>query len=420
MRSLLILASLFVVAPALAAPPPPAPPLDKLLKVGTKGAAEWTAPLRVHPTLVSADGAGGVYVFDQRNFGANDTRIVAVHLGTTGTSDASFGSNGEMTLGPVGTSLLQGVTLDARGRVDLLVSQRATTATQTSLVVYRFAGGKLDPSFNGGGATTVTIPTPAVTARTGPVAIASDGSGRVLIAGADDPNAKRQVFVVRLTETGGIDPSFARGAAVNSYSNVAFDVARVAVDPNNGNITVVANKQVAGSGLSAGSETVRAGAGIGLFRFDANGGIDSKFGTSGATMYDTESSTALDAVADPGGVVVAGYLGSSVTAMKPVLMRFDDRGAVDASFGLGGRTSFSISTGASLFRFRRIARDGTGRLIAVASSHTGTDSALTTVARFSANGVPDPTFGTSGNVGFNVLTAEPEIDPQGNVFFRAP
>lgn len=421
MRSLTVLASLFVVTPAFAAPPAATPPpVDKLLKVGLKATAEWTAPLKIHPLLASADGTGGVYVFDQRSFGANDTRIVAMHLGTTGTPDASFGNGGEMTLGPVGMSLLQGVTLDARGRVDLLVSQKSTTATAPSLVVYRFASGKLDSSFNGGGAATVSIPTPAITSRTGPVAIASDSSGRVLIAGTDDPNAHRQVFVVRLTETGSIDPSFARGAAVNSHSNIAFDVARLAVDPNNGNITVIANKQVAGSGLSSGSETVRAGAGIALFRFDSNGTVDSKFGTSGAAMYDTEACTALDAVAGTGGVVVAGYLGTTASNMKPVMMRWNESGNVDSSFGLGGRTSFGINPGTTLFRFRRIARDGTGRIIAVASSHTAPDSALTTVARFTANGVPDPSYGSNGNISFNVQTAEPEIDPQGNVFFRAP
>jgi uncharacterized delta-60 repeat protein len=424
MRSLLALALVLLVAPAFAAPPQVGPaPVDKLMKVGTKGTAEWTAPLRIHPMLMSADGSGGVYVFDQRTMAPNDIRIAVMHLGASGIPDPSFGSGGEMLLGPSGTSLLQGVTLDGRGRVALLVSQKANSGTQTFLVVYRFASGKLDSSFNGGGATTVTIPTPTVTSRTGPVAIASDSAGRLVIAGTDDPNAHRQVFVVRVTENGSLDLGFARGVAVNSYSNYALDVARVAVDAGSGNLTVVANKQVAGSGISAGSETVRAGAGVGLFRFDTTGAIDAKFGNHGVAWYDGESVTALDAVAGNGGVVVAGYLGTTATSMKPVLLRWTDSGALDSSFGMGGRTSFGLTPGTSLFRFRRIARDGMGRLVAVASSRTPQGTAVTTVARFSANGMLDPTFGaggSGGNVSFNVQTPEAEIDPQGSVFFRAP
>jgi uncharacterized delta-60 repeat protein len=425
MRSLVALASvLLVAAPAFAAPPQVGtPPVDKLMKVGTKATAEWIAPLKIHPMLVSADGSGGAYVFDQRTMAPNDIRIAVMHLGPSGAADPGFGSGGEMVLGPSGTSLLQGVTLDARGRVAVLVSQKANSGSQTFLVVYRFASGKLDSSFNGGGATTVTIPTPTVTSRTGPVAIAADSAGRLVIAGTDDPSAHRQVFVVRVTDNGSLDLGFARGVAVSSYSNYAFDVARVTVDASTGNLTVVANKQVAGSGISAGAETVRAGSGIALFRFDANGAVDSKFGNQGVAWYDGESVTALDAVAGSGGVVVAGYLGTSATTMKPVLLRWTDSGALDSTFGMGGRTSFGLTPGTSLFRFRRVARDGMGRLVAVASSRTAQDTPVTTVARFSANGVVDPTFGaggSGGNVSFNVQTADPEIDPQGGVFFRAP
>jgi uncharacterized delta-60 repeat protein len=369
---------------------------------------------------VSADGAGGVYVFDQRAAGANDNRVVVTHHLSSGAADAGFGQGGELVLGAAGTTLLQGAALDARGRVVLLVSQKAATAQRPSLIAYRFAGGKLDASFNGGGASTVTIPAPAVTAHTGPVAIAADNAGRVVIAGTDDPKAHRQVFVVRLTENGAIDPSFARGVAVNSHSSYAFDVAGVTVDQANGNVIVVANKSVQGGVVSGGSETVPAGAGIALFRFDDHGVADAKFGTGGAAMLDDQSSAGLDAFAANGAVVVGGYTGGTAATMKPVLLRWGENGTLDASFGSGGKLVLGGVAGAALGRIRRVARDGTGRIVAVGSYRTGQDSAVTFVSRLDANGKLDASYGTSGTASFNVQALEPEIDPQGSAFFRAP
>lgn len=417
------------VAPPPAAAPPAAPSasaVDKLLKVGTKGTPDpgWgtggIAALRVHPALVSADGAGGVYVFDQRTAGTNDNRVVVTHLLSSGAQDAAFGQGGELVLGAAGTTLLQGVTLDARRRVVLLVSQKAATAPKASLIAYRFANGKLDASFNGGGASTVTVPAPAVTSPAGPVAIAADRAGRVVIAGTDDPGAHRQVFVVRLTESGSVDPSFARGVAVNAHANHAFDVARVTVDPANGNVIVVANKSVQGGVVSGGAETVPAGSGIALFRFDESGMVDGKFGTGGVAALEDQGSVGLDLYAANGAVVVGGYTGGTAATMKPVLVRWNENGTLDSSFGSGGKLVLGGVAGATLGRVRRVARDGTGRIVAVGSYRTGQDSAVTFVSRLDAAGKLDPSYGTSGTASFNVQTPEPEIDPQGNALFRAP
>ncbi|MFO0739171.1 MAG: hypothetical protein U0270_24955 [Labilithrix sp.] len=402
------------------------PTVDKLLKVGMKGTPEssWgsagVAALRVHPALVSADGAGGVYVFDQRTAGANDNRVVATHLSPSGAADVAFGQGGELVLGAAGTTLLQGVTLDAKSRVVLLVSQRAATASQPSLIAYRFAGGKLDPSFNGGGASTVTIPAPAVSRATGAVAIASDNAGRVVIAGTDDPAAKRQVFVVRLTETGSVDPSFARGVAVSSHSSFAYDVARVVVDSGNGSVVVVANKSVQGGVVSGGAETAPAGSGIALFRFDGNGMADSKYGTGGAAVIDDQSCVGLDAFSANGSVVVGGYTGGTPATMKPVLIRWHENGTLDSGFGSGGKLVLGGMAGATLGRVRRVARDGMGRVVAVGGYRTGQDTAVTFVSRLDKDGKLDASYGTGGTASFNVQAAEPEIDPQGSVFFRAP
>lgn len=422
--------------PAFAAPPPLTPAMlpstpDKLLKVGTKGTPEagWgkdgVATTRVHPQLVSSDGAGGAYVFDHQSMSANDTRVLVTHLAANGTEDAAFGKGGGLILGAPGITLMQGVTLDAKSRVVLLVSAKPMSSPQTSLIAYRFANGALDPSFGSGGAVTVSIPSSAVSQRTGPVAIGRDALGRVVIAGSDDPSAHRNVFIVRLLDNGSIDTAFAgTGVALGSQSNTAFDVSRVLVDGQSSRLWVVANKSVTG-GIIPGAEPVPASGGIAVFRFDSNGAVDTKFGKGGSTLL--EGYGALDAFATAGGpgadkpsqLVVGGYAGADATSLKPVLVRWNDNGALDTGFGSGGKLVLAGVKDATLGRIRRVARDGTGRIVVVGSYRTGSGP-VTFVSRFDATGKQDTTFGSAGTTSFNVQAAEPEIDPQGNALFRGP
>lgn len=400
----------------------PAAPIDRMLKINAQAKIETgfgkdgVVELAIHPTLVSADGKGGYYVFDQRAASGGENRVVAIHLHSSGVEDKAFGTNGEQELGS-GTSLLQGVVLDARGRVNVLVSQKHASAARESLIVYRLVNGGLDRSFNGGGAQTITVPTPAVTSRTGAVAIGADNTGRILVAGTDDPAAKRQIWVVRLTETGTLDPGFARGVATNMHSGYAFDVARVTVDQANGNVVVIANKSVPG-GVIPGAEAVPASGGIAVFRFDPNGGVDASFGTHGVAMEDGQDGCALDGFAYNGTVVVAGYSGNAATNMKPAIFRWQDNGIIDKSFG--GYMTSGVLADTAMFRYRRIARDGTGRIVAVGSYRTEQNTPVTLVARFDADGKPDTAYGRLGQVSWNVQSFEPEIDPQGNAIFRAP
>jgi len=417
-----------VVAPAIAAPPPLTPATlpstpDKLLKVGTKGTPETSwgkdgiATTRVRPQLVSADGDGGVYVFDQQSISANDNRVLITRLTSNGLEDTAFGKGGGMILGAPGITLLQGVTLDAKGRVVLLVSAKPMGAPAAALVAYRFSNGALDPSFNGGGAVTISIPSPAVAERTGAVALGRDGAGRILIAGSDDPAKHRNVFVVRLQENGSLDATFAGGVAIASSATFAFDVSRVLTDPQSGKVWIVANKSVAGGGVIAGPEPIPASGGIALFRFDANGAVDAKFGKNGAVMLDGFG--ALDASANAGGILVGGYSGSDGTKLKPALVRWNENGALDSSFGSGGKLVLAGVKDASLGRIRRVLRDGSGRIVAVGGYRTGSSS-VTFVSRFDTVGKNDTTFGSAGTASFNVQAPEPEIDPQGNVLFRGP
>jgi uncharacterized delta-60 repeat protein len=356
---------------------------DKVLKVGTNGKPDTSfggggvAATKVHPTIVSADGNGGYYVFDQ----TTDKRVVATHLGSNGAQDAT-----EIVVGN-GTVLPQGAVLDARGRVVLLVSQ-TVPPSGTTLIAYRFANLALDKTFGGGGAVTVVIPT-AVATRTGPVSVGSDSSGRVLVAGSDDPNKNRNVFVVRLTETGALDPNFGGGVALGSQNGNAFDVVRVVGGKGN-QVWVVANK----------SGTV----GVGVFKWDGAGV------SKGTTTVD--NMTAFDATVSPIGELVAG----GAAGASGALVKWNDSVVLDSAFGSGGKVALPSANSS----VRKVGYDGSGRLVAVGGYDLSPGTRATFVNRYSNVGFPDATFGTGGSVTYNVPTSAPEIDPQGNAVFRAP
>ena len=82
---------------------------------------------------------------------------------------------------------------------------------------------------------------------------------------------------------------------------------------------------------------------------------------------------------------------------KGILRRFNANGTSDGSFGpagQGGTTSLTNLAGPSTAtQINGLIQDGSGRLVAVGSAGNNMF-----VARFSASGVLDPTFGVNGIV----------------------
>src|SRR5437763_14303382 len=92
----------------------------------------------------------------------------------------------------------------------------------------RAAPGDLDPSFDSGG----TSVTPCVGHRCGAAAVAIDGRGRLVVAGA----IGRQLFVARYTRSGGLDTSF--GTNGRTTTSRATGAAGMVLTPN-GRIVVL-------------------------------------------------------------------------------------------------------------------------------------------------------------------------------------
>jgi uncharacterized delta-60 repeat protein len=126
-------------------------------------------------------------------------------------------------------------------------------------------------------------------------------------------------------------------------------------------------------------------------RLGPNGGIDSSFGAGGRSLsiapfegvlYAHSASLALD----PAGRVVVSAIDPGGAA---VLSRLNPDGSVDGSFGIAGVAKLDVPV--PLNR-ARIATQDDGRIVVAAEPQTGYGGDAVIVARYTAQGAPDPSF----------------------------
>ncbi len=125
-----------------------------------------------------------------------------------------------------------------------------------------------------------------------------------------------------------------------------------------------------------------------LARYNTDGSLDTSFGTGGKVTTDFGGTDqAWAAVLQPDGKIVAAGLASADFA----LARYNTNGSLDTSFGTGGKvtTSFEGSDQA-----RAVVLQPDGKIVAVGWDN-GVEFAL---ARYNTDGLLDSSFGTGGKV----------------------
>lgn len=195
----------------------------RIVVVGSAGADLGVARLTSGGALDATFGSGGKVTVNVAGTDAatsvairpGDGRIVVagsadtlggsaavVRLTDAGTLDATFSTDGKVTISPAGASYdtAGDVALDAQGRA--VITGRSGNAT----IVARFAeDGALDPTFSGDGIYTVGA-SGSVVAGT---SLAIQGDGRIVVGGSAGPSFDLYDFIVlRLTAAGELDLGF--------------------------------------------------------------------------------------------------------------------------------------------------------------------------------------------------------------------
>lgn len=339
---------------------------------------------------------GSVGTVDTAEYTRTRLSTAITRLNPDGGIDRTFGRAGRVSL-PFDPSFGQPTraTLLARGKVLATMANPPTLATApvSDFRTTRFtADGQIDATFGNAGTVTTDFTS---TARTNAVAVAAlaDGSSLVLssYAGPDRP----VIAVTRYDPTGRLDTSFA------DHGTALVDFGGLSSTP--GDLAIAADGRIAIVGAAHDPDTTLAIPAVALL--DADGAPVSSFGGDGQALFPPgpNQQSVLHKVVFSGGKLLAagGAYGGAF-----VLMRIDLTGALDPSFGTGGvvNTTFAPDNGAprSTTAYDLDVQDD-GRIVVVGVDGQFVDFGIPpqnvfAIARYTADGQLDPSFGTGGKV----------------------
>ena len=232
------------------------------------------------------------------------------------------------------------------------------------------APGALDSGFGAGGLVTTDFDSRDDFG----VGAALQPDGKIVVAG--NSGLFGEFFnidfaLTRYNPNGSLDSVFGSGGRVRTDLGTPVDAASaVAVQPD--------GKLVA-AGLSGGNFAV--------VRYTSNGLVDPAFGVEGVATADFGASDQPNAVIiqPDGRIVVAG-----LSADQFALARFNADGTLDTAYGNGGEVTTDFGSFDQGFDAAATADNKV-----VVCGRSGDDFAI---ARYTADGILDPTFGTGGKV----------------------
>ena len=247
-------------------------------------------------------------------------------------------------------------------------------------------GGELDASFGENGRVVITI------------SLASFGSagvqqadGKLLVAGSAEFAAGGgfDFVVLRLNVDGTLDTTFGTGGTSEvDFGGISDGPSVVLLQPD-------------GKIIAAGSADFSFSLGSGdsnfaLARFNANGTLDTTFGTDGRATLDLGGGDehATGAVLVPGGQIVVAGTSDANGSYDVVFARFNANGILDTTFGTNG--SVFVDTNGERNEALWLTQQADGKLIACGLVAPDPDSNFMQAVRVNANGTVDTTFGVAG------------------------
>ncbi|MGA8874913.1 MAG: hypothetical protein WCC25_06820 [Candidatus Korobacteraceae bacterium] len=232
-------------------------------------------------------------------FGVNLAQ--AQTIGHPGGLDTTFGTGGMVTINLAGSGgSVSPLTAIEQSNGDIAVVTGLTEEFSGEV----FALVRLTPSGTEVGTTTASFFTNGFSS---PSALAVQSNGDIVVAGTASPTIDgAQVFAIaRFTPTGQLDATFGTGGLVTTDISGPFPAASAVLVQPNGQILV--GGFVDGINKNSPGKTV-------LVRYNANGSLDTTFGTGGIVEETTEAASpaALAELANGSYLVVGGSAPSSV------------------------------------------------------------------------------------------------------------
>ncbi len=315
-----------------------------------------------------------------------------------GDLDTSFGNFGKVTLMfpgglPISHFSMPDVALLPDGKFIVAASVVNASGDEDFAVIRLHANGSLDTSFGLNGGRRIGFDRAGSNNNDVMSGMVVQPDGKVVVVGTVDGDAATNTDfgIVRLTAAGSLDTSFGTGGrAVVSFNlggeGLRFDTAaRVSLQPD-------------GKLLVAGSVDHPDGRRIGVVRLTANGQRDTSFDVDGRVSIDFRPSHSRSAGVrayplSSGKIFVAGEARAAV-GNDFAVAGLTASGALDATFGTGGRTIFDFAVSSdsdeSVYDLVELP-DGRVLVCGAALVDPPANYDMACV-RFLQDGTPDPSF----------------------------
>ncbi len=363
--------------------------------------------------------------------------------GRPGDIDRTFGVNGIVRTGFTTAGQIDGSIYQADGKA-IVVGEIFQNGSNQDFYAVRFnLDGTLDTTFGQSGSVAIAVSTRSDYAAN--VAVQPDG--KILICGLSrDANSKYKFALVRLEPDGMLDQTFGvNGISITSISSGDDFASAVAVQDDmkilvagsaatNGQNFALVRYDSDGSldttfngtgksvirfpegvssaeaiAIDSGGKIVTAGATgggdfsltrFGLARCNPDGTLDTSFGNAGTVVVGFRNinqwqETAHALVLQPDDKIVAlGEMNNGlVTGNDLAILRLNDNGSLDDSFGIGGTLITSIGTGDDAAYAAILQPDG--KILVGGKAQYGGNIALALV-RYDPDGLLDERFGDHG------------------------
>lgn len=215
--------------------------------------------------------------------------------------------------------------------------------------------------------------------------------GKLLISGSTETANGLDMALIRLEADGSFDYSFGNSGKV-LYSSGA----NTWTFPTQLNV-LADNSIIVGASILDGTSN------IGVLKFTQGGGLDLSFGDNGVFIFEnlnTDDELTGMEVTDVGEVYTT-WIADNGVNKAAILMKLDNTGALDNSFGSSGTDGITEYFVAAENYFNDLKIDENGKIIVVGHEGSG-DDFDGIIIRYNADGLIDQSFATNGKITLDI------------------
>jgi uncharacterized delta-60 repeat protein len=334
-----------------------------------------------------------------------DANVYTRRILNDGTTDTTFGVNGEVITNVFGENLNDfGLSncIDSQDRIIVAGMRQYDGPPILDILVIRYLqNGNLDPSFGTNGILNI----PTINNLNVIYQVITDSNDNILITGSTGDSD--QITIKILGTNGTVDTSF--GPTSEGYTLLSFDIGGTYCPSTNYSIKIDSQDRILVGG-SIDFPEIDGNTNFIIGRMDSNGIPDLTFNAdlSGCIIIDISGSKSNDlilsiAIDSEDNYYLGGYSQNPITDETNVsIIKCLQDGTIDNTFGDNGTASLKINDGDTYANSLLI--DSQNRLVVSGYTKNPIQNNNFFVARFLINGIIDTSFNNIGYVETDIIT----------------